>query len=515
MSTEPTVLDPQPGEQGEHPYSRVRLALGIVGRTWVWFLAGCLVITLVPVLFGWRPYLIESGSMAPRINVGDVVIASPEQDPQVLLGRVAVFTDPDRPDRDKTHRVVRIADDGTLVTKGDANPTEDSAHVAVAEVHGLGRLLVKFVGLPVIWIRTGQWPWLLLFLVGTALAVRWVGRDHEDEDRGSPQDDDDLPRAPTRAGLLDKSGVDIAASRPGPLPRSGALRWAVRAGYAGALAGVLVVPTSVAAFSATTRNVANSWQAATVEYTDAVQSLDPWLYWKLDERRNAATAQDSSGNGHDGEYSPDGGTSYFTKRVTGALTDAPNWAITLRQDASCVHSEDSAETTGPGAFTEIVWFKAAPGYDQGGKLIGFERPRTGVAAPSTGQYDRMLYLDGNARLWFGVYNGGYRLLSTAAGWDDGQWHMAVGTMGSAGMALYVDGQLVDSNSNSVAEANPSGWWRVGCGNLAGWASGWSGPNGPPGDSTPTSYSFQGSLDEAAVWTKALTASDVAYLYFAR
>ena len=41
------------------PYDRWRLAAGIVGRTWLWFLAGCLLVTLVPILFGWRPYVIE------------------------------------------------------------------------------------------------------------------------------------------------------------------------------------------------------------------------------------------------------------------------------------------------------------------------------------------------------------------------------------------------------------------------------------------------------------------------
>ncbi len=71
-----------------------RLSAGIVGRTWLWFLAGCLLVTLIPILFGWRPYVVESGSMEPRIKVGDVVLASPEHDPETLLGHVAIFDDP-------------------------------------------------------------------------------------------------------------------------------------------------------------------------------------------------------------------------------------------------------------------------------------------------------------------------------------------------------------------------------------------------------------------------------------
>ena len=52
--------------QQQNEYSRLRLAAGIVGRTWLWFLAGCLLVTVIPMLFGWRPYVIESGSMSPR-----------------------------------------------------------------------------------------------------------------------------------------------------------------------------------------------------------------------------------------------------------------------------------------------------------------------------------------------------------------------------------------------------------------------------------------------------------------
>ena len=59
------------------------------------------------MLFGWRPYVIQSGSMMPRIKVGDIVIASPNHDPKLLLGHVTVFQDPDFPDRRiKTHRVI-------------------------------------------------------------------------------------------------------------------------------------------------------------------------------------------------------------------------------------------------------------------------------------------------------------------------------------------------------------------------------------------------------------------------
>ena len=129
-------------------------------------------------------------------------------------------------------------------------------------------------------------------------------------------------------------------------------------------------------------------------------------------------------------------------------------------------------------FTEIIWFKTTAGYTGGGKLIGFETPRTGVGvAGSGGNYDRHVYLDGAGKVWFGVYNGGNDTISSPASYNDGSWHMAAATISSAGMALYVDGVLRGTNSNTAAEAS-TGWWRVGCGNLSGWGSDWTGANNP-------------------------------------
>jgi hypothetical protein len=107
-------------------------------------------------------------------------------------------------------------------------------------------------------------------------------------------------------------------------------------------------------------------------------------------------------------------------------------------------------------------------------------------------------------------------LSSGAGLNDNQWHMAVGTQSSSGMRLYIDGAQVGSNGNTAAEAI-TGWWRAGCGNLAGWGAQWGGSNNP-GTSSGSAQNrvFANSLDEVAVYSgTALTAAQVAWLYWAR
>jgi hypothetical protein len=106
--------------------------------------------------------------------------------------------------------------------------------------------------------------------------------------------------------------------------------------------------------------------------------------------------------------------------------------------------------------------------------------------------------------------------SSAGAYNDGAWHMVVATMSSTATTLYVDGAVV-----GVAPAAPAfattGWWRVGCGNLAGWGGSWAGPGNPGTDATAVALrGFGADIDEIAVFPgTALTAAQVAALYGSR
>lgn len=478
---------PAPPLAIEPSYPAGRLIGGLIGRSLLWFMAASVAITLIPLLFGWGSYVIVTGSMEPGISAGDVVLVSSGYDAANVVGRVVTFDDPAREDNILTHRVVAINEDGSLVTKGDANPTDDSVAVPPDAVVGMGRLLVQYVGLPVVWLHTGNWIALLLLLGVIGASIAGAAADHE----------------------------------PDEAPPRWARRWpwavVMTIVVAGAvLGGRSAEATSTAVFSAATRNTGDSWAVPNWSHTNAVNDLGPYLYWKLDETGTSSTAADSSGNGRTGSYSPNGGATNFTRLTNGALvTDTPDRAVRLVSASACIHTTSATSVNAPQIFTIIAWFRAPASYTNGGKLLGFERPQTGMAAPSTGAYDRHLYMDGSGRVRFGVYNNAHVTLESAAGLNDGNWHMAVGTQGSAGMRLYIDGAQVASNSNTVAETQ-TGWWRAGCGNLAGWGDAWDGANDPGTDSaTPQNRPFQADLDEVVVYHSALSAQDVAFLYWTR
>ncbi len=122
---------------------------------------------------GWSSTVVLSGSMSPRIEAGDVVVWSATPSEEIGEGSVAVFLDEDG--HRTLHRVVGHTDDHGLRTKGDANPTPDSAPVPPERVQGAGRVLVPLVGLPHLWLRDGRWA-PLAALVVASVGAAWASR---------------------------------------------------------------------------------------------------------------------------------------------------------------------------------------------------------------------------------------------------------------------------------------------------------------------------------------------------
>jgi signal peptidase I len=113
-----------------------------------------------PQLVGWQPRVVLTGSMLPTVRPGDVALIAPVTVGKATLppGRVVLVRDPGRSSGYYLHRVVRYDDAGRIVTKGDANPTEDWPAVDAWRVAGQLRLVVPAVGLPLLWWRDHNWP---------------------------------------------------------------------------------------------------------------------------------------------------------------------------------------------------------------------------------------------------------------------------------------------------------------------------------------------------------------------
>ena len=127
---------------------------------------------VVPLVGGFRPIVVSSGSMHPALDVGDVVLV--DRDAEPARGGVATFVHPQVPGALVTHRLVGHDDDGWR-TRGDANATEDPWRVSNEEVVGLTRLVVPSIGLPTIWARQGRNDLLAASAAGLVLLLSLAG----------------------------------------------------------------------------------------------------------------------------------------------------------------------------------------------------------------------------------------------------------------------------------------------------------------------------------------------------
>ena len=231
--------------------------------------------TAIPMAFGWQPVSIVSGSMAPLIGVGDVIVAEPYTGQELLPGSVIVFEDPVWGGM-VSHRIESTNEDGTLTTRGDANRSADSTPVGLEAVVGIGRILVPEIGWPTVWAKVGNTQALVLATVcwlAMLYAARWGAFARFD---------------PWNA--LEEP----APAAPPPTPRRGRhLRKPHRSGLRpvigiGTILGLIVasltVGVSSAVLASTTANSGSALAASSdFSYNGVVLADNPSFWWRLGE----------------------------------------------------------------------------------------------------------------------------------------------------------------------------------------------------------------------------------------
>lgn len=506
---------------------------------------GLLAWSMLPLAVGWTPRAIMSGSMEPRVHVGDVVVGRPVEARSLVPGQVVTVVDPDHPGRTRTHRLLRRDDRGRLVLRGDANPQADSTPVAPSEVLGLGVVRVPYVARPVVWtaerayLPLGLTVLVLVVLGATAasplrlptssappaamtgpagpvgptgpggpegdgapeddLAPEERDRAHDDQrdDPGEPgdpdeQDDRHGPGARPRAPRPVPGRAPVLPVLPVPAfgPRR---RWvALRIVLAGAAAVVLVgaSPTH-AAYARTTATPSNTWGAAArfTAYRDTVLADAPLLFWRLDSSSGTA-AVDSSGSSPGNAGTVSGS---FTWGRSGALTASEPVGRALGLTSGQV-VQNAASSGLPARFSVEAWFRSTS--TTGGLLVG-----VGDAQASATQDDRVLYLGTDGKVRFGVGASAKAVAVSSAALNDGRWHHVVGvveagTGSSSNATVYVDGAAQVATASKVTATVTTGFWRAGSEPLSGWAA------------NPTTPGLVGDLDEVAVYSTPLTATRV-------
>lgn len=222
-------------------------------------------------------------------------------------------------------------------------------------------------------------------------------------------------------------------------------------------------------------------------YSNAVMALNPVAYWPLEETnqpppRPFATNEGTAGSAYNGSYS-----GIITLGIPGALPGNSDTAASF-SGAGVVDIPFGSKLSIQAPFSVEVW---ALSTNTGSACVvsagHFGSPRAGwLLYNNVGSlWDFRLYNQNGANLSLELPSGG-----TA----DTNWHHIVAVFDGVNGTLYVDGALVAGPTAATGYVpDPDGDLNI-------------------GQRADGSFQFTGGIDEVAIYTNALSASDVAAHY---
>jgi signal peptidase I len=450
----------------------VRLLAATAARALVYSLGSLLLFAAVPALWGWTPTTVMSDSMAPSMMSGDIVVSMPVSASEVRLGQVLLFDDPDHDSRLRMHRLVEMQDGGMMVTKGDANASNDSTPAAPASVHGVGILRIPMVGSFAMWAGNGHWP-IIVAAMAAVVALLFLTRI--DRYLLYPREGDDpVDGMPRHRGIYHARGIARIANGSSALIVIGL-----------GLASVLVATgTAHAAFTKTTVSPTSTLES-TAAYsclTPAAPADNPFSYFTYNETSGTAVT-DISGASPLHPATLTGGVS----RVAGNCNKNASPYITL--DGATGEVTQTSTITSVITFTHETWVKTTS--TTGGNIMNIGNVSTGLST----NHDRHLYMDNAGRFIIAAATAlGVVKAQSAPGYNDGTWHHVVATGDLLSIKIYVDGALVQQSGGLFLTLG--GTPRVGYDTMSGIPS------------PPTSARFTGSLDNTAFYSTQLEAPKV-------
>ena len=108
----------------------------------------------VPSIFGFKPFIVLSGSMKPQFDVGDLIIIKKTDSDLLKKGDVIAFRD--KENYVTTHRIIEIVNQNNKTcfeTKGDNNNTKDESVVCKDTIEGKYHSKISKAGNLVLFIQ--------------------------------------------------------------------------------------------------------------------------------------------------------------------------------------------------------------------------------------------------------------------------------------------------------------------------------------------------------------------------
>jgi hypothetical protein len=234
--------------------------------------------------------------------------------------------------------------------------------------------------------------------------------------------------------------------------------------------------------------------AEIAEHFAAGDTADSAAQYHFDESSGAVAADSSGGSQH---------ATYVNQPVLGTPGVGGSTAAEfngVNQYVALPQAAFGDANQGNIALSFETWFRAAPGAS--GVILSQTAAGATPGGATPAGYVPVVHLgaDGKVRsslFWHGDVNS--RLVSPgAAAYNDGQWHHVAVTYAAGVETLYLDGVLIGQQTRAQVPYAAAYSYFLGTGQTSLW------PEGNGGW-----HFFSGSLDEAAIYQRALTPGEVA------
>lgn len=100
-----------------------------------------------PDIFGYKSFVIVSGSMEPTIMTGDAILVKEVPEDEIQINDIISFS---QDGANVTHRIVKIEEEKGIrkyTTKGDNNNTEDKEKITYEQIDGKYQFKIKQFGI--------------------------------------------------------------------------------------------------------------------------------------------------------------------------------------------------------------------------------------------------------------------------------------------------------------------------------------------------------------------------------
>ena len=126
----------------------------------------------IPSFFGWKPFIVLSGSMETEIDAGDVAVVKETDTASLKKGDIIAFKSGEIVITHRIYDIIQEEGETRYITKGDNNNAEDNGYVLPEQIEGVYQFKISrlgniemFIQTPIGMIVCLSVPFIILVLV--------------------------------------------------------------------------------------------------------------------------------------------------------------------------------------------------------------------------------------------------------------------------------------------------------------------------------------------------------------